>query len=378
MYASSQSGRPGPARRSGGSQRRGRWKSVLVVALAIVWSQSGCEQRGSPGSAAKAAAGDARPAPEKTSSGSKKPGAKKKGKSSKGSHIGEIPRDAWPEVFFDDPLDVAADKTVLGAPSRTAQAAAPDTSDEPAMSPMNDEPPPAAVPAAPGDWASVLPEEVLADEVKAIKSSLAAKLQSVGIYNGKYKELRVDAAALVALAGLVGEHPANPSWKPNARYIRDASAQIVKSATANGQKFYKPSKEAYEQLESLLSGSKPPGLEESAETLPYTEVSSREQLMYRIERAFNYLKSTVNTADTMKKESAKVKHEASLLAALAKVLASPGNSDADDSEYHNFAGELEQAGLGIAGAAVNSDFEAYTRSLDRASKACTSCHLYIK
>ncbi|MSR57262.1 MAG: hypothetical protein EXS05_06290 [Planctomycetaceae bacterium] len=305
---------------------------------------------------------------------------KKNGTRSKGPHIGEIPKDAWPEVFFDNPLEIAADKTIIDgelppAKSSAEPAVATDVATKPP--PVADNPTSTAT-AASDEWASVLPEEVLTDEVKTIKSSLNAKLQSVGIYSGKYKELRVDAATLVALAGLIGEHPANPSWKPNAKYIRDVAAEIVKSATANGPKFYKPSKNAYDKLESLLSGSKPPGIEESADKLPYTEVSSREQLMYRIERAFKFLKSDVNTAETMKKEAAKVAHEASVLASLAKVLASPGNSDADDSEYHRYAIELEQSGLAIAGASRDTDYESYTKSLDRASKACTNCHLYIK
>ena len=349
----------------------------------------------SPSSAANAEANDeaadgSAPAskPGKKSKGSassSKKSSRGKSKDSRGTtgpHIGEIPRDAWPEVFFDEPLSVYAER---GSAPAVASGAAPDarsTGDAPPerMTESPAEPGGTKSPAASGgsDWPSLLTGEVLADETKAVKSSLTDKLQSVGKYSGNYKELRVDAATLAIFASIANEFPDAPSWKANAKYIRDASAEIVRSASANGDKYYKPTRAAFDRLDTLMAGSKPPGLEEVSDSLPFSEVVSRTPLMFRMERAFNYLKLSVNTEAAFKKEAAKVTHEASVLAALAKAVAAPTYEDADLDEYQGYARELQQCGTGVTEAVRNGDYAAYTAALDRGSKACTDCHSQFK
>lgn len=314
----------------------------------------------------KASETEASAAPRKNSAREKK-----KSKDKSAPHIGEIPRDVWPEVFFDKPLDVLRENAPVA--SATADPAATSTP------PVDEKPPSQAelLPAPPGsaeDWVVLLSGEELASESAAIRASLTAKLQSVGKYSGNYKDVRIDAGTLVALAGIASEHPEAPGWKANARYVRDVSTEIVKSASANGEKFYKPTKAAFDKLDALLSGSKPPDLEEAAEKVPFSEVVSRVPLMYRMERAFNHMKLNINTEALLKKESAKVVHEGSVMAALARVIATPGYNDSDLADYQRFAEELQNAGIGVVEAAKNGDFEAYTTALDRGNKACVQCH----
>lgn len=354
------------------NEKPGRRRLFRVFLLAFA-PLCGCNKPAdAPASAANAAKSEAKiselapPAtPRKTAT------RRKKSKASSGTHIGEIPKDVWPEIFFDEPLKVLNEKRPVAAAKENVPAAA--------TPPAGDKPSPQAelLPAPPGsegDWVVMLSGDELANECMAIRSSLTAKLQSVGKYSGNYKDVRIDAGTLAAFAGIAGEHPEAPSWKANARYVRDVAAEIVKSASANGDKFYKPTKEAFDKLESLLTGSKPPDLEEAAEKVPFSEVVTRVPLMYRMERAFNYMKLNVNTDALLKKESTKVVHEGSVLAALAKVVASSGYNDADLNEYQRFADELQNCGIGVVEAAKNGDFEAYTAALDRGHKACVQCH----
>jgi hypothetical protein len=337
----------------------------------------------------------------------KRPSAKHSGKKpakdpgTAESHVAAIPRKEWSNVFFSAPLAILAEKgseapptgdapgaansagasstdasSTDASPADASSAAAPAATTPPAQA-ANETP---AEPAS-GDaenWAVLLSGEDLGNEAKAIRASLTDKLRSVGKYSGHYKELRVDAATLAVLAAIAAEHPDPPSWRAHAKYIRDISAQIVRSAVANGDKFYKPTRIAFEKLDALLSGSKPPDVEEAAEKVPFSEIASRIPLMKRLERAFNYLKLSVNTEAIFKKESAKVAHEAAIIAALSRVIATPGYDDADLDEYRAFAQALQQSGLGVAEAAQNDDFTAYTAALDRASKACTNCHTEFK
>lgn len=291
-------------------------------------------------------------------------------------HVAAIPKESWGDVFFDKPLTILAETGPAAPPvDGTASPARPAV--EPAAK--------AAVevlqePAPDGaeEWSVLASGEDLADEAKTIRSSLTDKLRSVGKYSGHYKEVRVDAATLAVLAAIAGEHPDPPSWRAYSKPIRDIAAQIARSAVANGDKFYKPTRIAFEKLDTLLSGSRPPDVEEAADKVSFSELASRVLLMQRLERAFNYLKLTVNTEAIFRKESAKVSHEGAIIATLSRVIATSGYDDADLDEYRAFARALQQSGLGVAEAVQNADFAAYTAALDRGSKACTNCHTEYK
>jgi hypothetical protein len=292
------------------------------------------------------------------------------------SHVAAIPKDAWAGVFFDAPLTILAEKGPGAPPVGGTSPPASPAVDPPAQTAAEVLPEPSPDDAE--EWIVLISGEDLADEAKAIRSSLTDKLRSVGKYSGHYKELRDDAATLAVLAAIAGEHPDPPSWRAWSKYIRDIAAQIARSAVANGDKFYKPTRSAFEKLDSLFSGSKPPDVEDAADKVPFSEIASRISLMHRLERAFNYLKLTVNTGAIFKKESAKVAHEGAMIATLSRVIATPGYDDADLDEYRAFARALQQSGLGVAEAVQNDDFAAYTAALDRGSKACTNCHTEYK
>jgi hypothetical protein len=304
-----------------------------------------------------------------------RPAARKK-KSGKlqGAHIGEIPLDAWPEVWLKDPLSVAAEK----APAGGAAAATTGTQIStitPAESPQKSGPDAGTVTKTAGtDWAAMISGEALADEAKAARSSLTDKLQSVGKYSGNYKALRVDATVLSALAGVAIDHPEAPSWKRNARYIRDVSAEVARASSANGEKFYKPAREAFDKLDALFSGSKPAGLEDAAERVAFSEVVKRNYLMERMQRAYDWMKSTANSEANFRKEAAKVGHEGAMLALLGTIAEAPGYDSADDDEYRKYAAAVTKSGLDIEAAVKDQDFKAFAAALDRCYKACTECH----
>ena len=58
-----------------------------------------------------------------------------------------------------------------------------------------------------------VPISVIETEVKMIRNHLRQSLQTVGTYNGSYKEIQCDGATLAAIAAVAIEHPASLSWK---------------------------------------------------------------------------------------------------------------------------------------------------------------------
>jgi hypothetical protein len=352
----------------------------LVAALIGLVFVAGCSKTPATTKAAddgEASAEAADPEADAPAKERKTAARKKKPAKPVGAHIGEIPLDAWPDVWLKDPLSVAAEKAPAGGAAPVSDDAHPVqvSKTSTGASAENSGPDSGTGRKAGGtDWAAMISGEVLADEAKAARTSLTDKLQSVGKYSGNYKALRVDAAVLSTLAGVAIDHPEPPSWKSNARYIRDVSAEVARASSANGEKFYKPAREAFDKLDALFSGSKPAGLQEAAKRVAFSEVVKRNHLMERMQRAYDWIKSNANTEANFKKESAKVDHEAAMLALLAKVAEAPGYESADDDEYRKYAEAVTKSGIEIEASVKEKDFQAFAAALDRCYKACTECH----
>jgi hypothetical protein len=73
-----------------------------------------------------------------------------------------------------------------------------------------------------------------------------------------------------------------------------------------------------------------------------------------------------------------VNHEASIVALLSKIIATPGYDGSDDPEYQKLTDGLTKASLELTTAVKDQDFKAYTSALDRCYKACTDCHKEFK
>jgi hypothetical protein len=332
-------------------------------------AEDGADDESADGAAAEEA-----PKPKKAGKG------KKGGKGGETAHIGEIPKDVWPEVWLKNPLAVAAEKSPAGVAEPPAVASA-DAGTKPAPTESAADPvkpAPTAAKSGGPDWASLITGEILADESKAIKNKLTAQLQDPGRYNSTYKEMRVDASTLVVLAAIAPEVPESPSWKTNSKYIRDVASGIAADSTANGDKFYKKAKAGYDKLEALLSGNKPPDVGDAAEKVNFSEVADRRYLMLRMERTKNWMKSDVNSEAVFKKESARLTQEGSLLAIFGKVIATPDYSDHDLDEYKGYAEAVSDAGRAVVTAVKDGDFKAYIASLDACMKACDKCHGQFK
>jgi len=305
---------------------------------------------------------------------------KTRNKGAKGGHIGEIPRDAWPEVWLKNPLAVVAESGSSAEPAAPTEVAG---NTKPAEEPVksttgNASANAAETKAGSSNWAAVISGEALADEAKNIKNSLTPALQDVGRYNAKYKELRVDAAVLTVLAGVAPAIPDAPSWKKNAKFVRDTSSQVATESKANGDKFYKKVREAYDKLDALLSGNNPPGLEDTPEEVKFSEVANRYYLMERMKRGSNWLKTEINSKELFKKQSARIAQEGAILSLLGRVIATPDYPDADADEYKGYAETVSQSGRDVNEAVKNDDFKAYTDALDRCLKACNKCHEVFK
>ncbi|MCY2968361.1 MAG: hypothetical protein NT069_32810 [Planctomycetota bacterium] len=335
-------------------------------------------------------AGAAASAEPKTESATDTPspkGKKKGAKKKSGAHVGEIPKDAWPEIWFDNPSGVASEtgntKSVAvnanpGTDSGSTESKGTSTEKTPAAESPAKTAGGSPAAASGANWTTLLSADSFVDETKAIRSSLNAKMQSVGQFNGAYRDIQVDATVLAALAQIAPEYPDAPSWTKNAPAVRDVASEMSREANSVGDKYFTPTKGAFDKLETLMSGSVPPGVGESPAKMAFSSFASRLPLMTRFERARVFLKSNVNTADILKKESNRVIREAGILAALSEMILVGGYDSSDDELYQTLVTGVRDGALKVAAAARDQDFPAYTAALDTVYKSCTKCHSEFK
>lgn len=280
----------------------------------------------------------------------------------------EIPLNA----FFDNPLEVAANSTVVGgaAPGSKEPAAGGPAATE---KPMADPEKPAATGGAMA-WNDFLPMESLLNEVKKVQNRLKASLQNPGTYNGNYKDIAADGAVIAAIAEITCEHSEDIKWKANAPLIRDFGYEMSQAASGLGKDNFEKTKAAFEKIESVLSGSIPPGAPNAAPKRPFSEVADRGGLMKRIEKARNYMRDNINVEAKLKAEADSVLHEAMIISTLGKVVSFEDYSSADEADYHGFAEALIDGARETATAVKDQSFKKFTDSMNKVNKSCDQCH----
>lgn len=289
--------------------------------------------------------------------------------------IGGIPYD----VFYDRPLEVAADQTLLAA-TTTAPAAAPSVPTTPPTTPATPAPAPPPTPtptAAPSgggiDWGRAAAIEQIVDEITSLRNDLSQKLSQLSTYNSSWEMIGVEATTLAALAGVVELHPGEVSWKANAKLARTLAAQVNANASKTGRSAYDATKAPFDLLVDLFSGNPPAGVQ-AEEQAPFADYADRGVLMKRIELTLNGLKSNINTEARMKEDPAAVKRKLAMLATLMSVVATPSYDYTDETDYQQFAGGFITAAVAGREAVDANDFNGFSASLDRMKTLCGECH----
>lgn len=345
---------------------------LLVAWLILTSVIVGCG--GKP--AAQAPAEKETPPQKKTVSKSKEPSrASDDGavasKSSSSSGVRKSSRGIPYDAFFDDPLGEANNAAV--APTAVAVVKPDANAGEPAAKPTTD----AAKPVASGGgtaWADFISIDILQNETKKVRNDLTSGMKGPGDFNKKCKEIGWDAALLAGLAGIAIEHSEAASWKANAHYIRDFSSDLSNAAVGPGKEYYDKSKVAYEKLAAVFGGSIPADAGEVVPKRPFHESADRAGVMKRIEKASEWLRLNINTEAKLKSEQETIQHEAMLIAALGKIIATDGYADAEEAEYQKYATDLIAGGKEAGAAAKDQNYKQFTDSINKIGKSCTECH----
>lgn len=287
--------------------------------------------------------------------------------------LGKIPYD----VFFGDPLAVAANKDPVGtavatAPGDGVASAAPAGSGT-SGTPVATGPKPAAGPALP-PWKDLISAETIDSEVKRIMSRTAGKIVNIGQYNSSYLELPPHLGMLAALGAVGTEYEDELRWKANAKHVRDQAASMMKEPLKRDPKSFKQVKDPHDRIAEILAGSPPAGLPEAADATDFAAAVDMGLLMKRIEIGSKWLKTNAGTEESFKSQAEDAKHEAQLLAMAARMIQTEGYGYSDDKAFRGLATSMLDGSRTMTDALSAGSFAKFDEGLSKVYKACTECH----
>lgn len=286
--------------------------------------------------------------------------------------IGEIPYD----VFYDQPLTIAADPTVLGgAPTQDTSLSSTDTPAQSGTTGTDDSTAPSSASAASGsvDWARIMPIETIQSETKAIRARLTANLQTVATYNRNTDQIALDGAMMSALGAIITMHPNADSWKERGKFVRDLGYEVYMNTGESGRAAYQSVEEPFLKLQTALDGGTVDGVD-AEEVVPFADVVYVSEMMKRIEASFNSLKANVNTADRLKEDVEGIEREARMLAALGAMMGTESYDNADAKMYQEFIKTFVDGALAAAEAAKAENYDGFRDGLNQIQTTCAECH----
>lgn len=288
--------------------------------------------------------------------------------------IGKIPYD----VFYDQPLTVAADSTVIGEAVPTSPGTPVEAT--PAMSPGT---PTETSSAATGtatatvNWAEILPMPILLEELKTIRTRLTTNLQTVATYNKSAEAIALDGSIVAALGAITTVHPEADTWKDRGKLIRDLGFAIYSSSGEVGRTAYQSTEEPFLKLQTAMDGGAVDGLA-AEEFVPFSDVAYVSEMMKRIETTFNNLKSNINTEARMKESPELVLRDLHMLTALGTLMGTESYDNADVKLYQTYVSAFVGGARKSLESVKTENYEGFREGLNEIQTTCAECHQHYR
>lgn len=245
------------------------------------------------------------------------------------------------------------------------------------MPPGGSDPAPAGT--AEGTWSTILPPDVLENEIKlqAIAAAQAAKVKGK-FKSESYKDARVQFSVLATFFGVIAIYDKEEvRWKEHAAGFRDELAKVGFLCKEGNDASQAAAADQSALLGELIGGQKIASPKGASGTVPWPNVAEMYPLMKRLQIAqMTTLKPFTASEAEFKSNQEKIVHECHIIAALATMIA-----DAEFNEeegYHNIAIQMQQQALMAAQSAKQGDFTGTQQAVTGIAKSCTDCHAKYK
>lgn len=228
--------------------------------------------------------------------------------------------------------------------------------------------------AAAGGWEAHISADIVKNEINEIRSFMNQNLQSLGSYKRSMLMIPPRAASLAVMAGIAEQHPAEITWKDDAKYIRNLAGKMNAETLLPSKKVQGELQVLFENIVSTLDRSRPADLEEPPEDQAFPDVAEMSHLMTRMEIAQKKLQTEASSEAAFGSKQDMIRHEVSILGTMAHVATLEGYGYADDEEFLGYAKNVVDAARSARDALDTGDFGTYELSLSKISTNCQSCH----
>jgi hypothetical protein len=224
-------------------------------------------------------------------------------------------------------------------------------------------------------WPKLIEAEAIETEIKRLAQAVAADVTTAGAFKGGgYRDCRRHFSLLAVLFAAVAEYDGPVRWQDAAPGSRDAFARAARAAEEGSDVAYSEAVARKQDLEELVRGARP-NMPSAEPVANWGSIADRPPLMQRINTAHQErLTKWLSSAGEFTANRDEVRHEAQIIAMLADVIGREGFDYWDDDEYAALARALREAATDVSAAAALNNYEQARRAIDRAGKACASCH----
>jgi len=233
---------------------------------------------------------------------------------------------------------------------------------------------PTTTPAPASNWSKLIAADVLENEVKSSVGPLEVSLGSPSDFKGGgFKEVRERLSVLAAMFSIIADYDGDVRWQRQAKNARETFARAGLNAKVASDGVLQESRARLEDLEALLQGGNVAAA--SAGDSDWSELTDRPSLMARMERGeTQFLRPAAASPAEFKRLRDKVRQEAQVLAALARLIRGEAYEYADDATYLKYAEALEQQAHEMAVAAEKDQYQEARKAAAAARKTCDECH----
>ena len=238
--------------------------------------------------------------------------------------------------------------------------------------------PPAAVASSDGpDWAELISEQELLDEVQSIRNDLNSRMVNFGAYKRATLEIPVFASTLAFLADIARRQDGEVKWKDKAHFIRTLAIEmsdIASSSTAGVKKSYDTVNDSFLKITDILDGNDPPELPEADVEADFVDFFEMGFLMKRLERGEDFLKNNAGSEDSLVEKGALVQREVSVVAAISESFKTEGFGYNEYEDFVEWADGMRDSAKAMHKAVPAKDFNAFDTARSKISQSCTACH----
>jgi hypothetical protein len=224
-------------------------------------------------------------------------------------------------------------------------------------------------------WSTLISRTTLEDEIKAhVQPTADATRTPSEFKGGGNRPCRTSFSVVAAMFNVISQFDGEVRWRKEAPALRSLFGRAGMNCKVGTDNSFKEAQLRSQDLAELVRGGNVE-LPKVDPDLRWADLVNRPPLMVRLEQAQDgRLKGWLANAGEFRKNKDAVRHEAQMIAALARIIQDPSYEYADDDTYLGYAAVVEQQAREIAEAVQTEDYQRASTAYGEMYKACSNCH----